>query len=86
MYTDAMGTAVMLISVNDYVNDYIDDGTASVRIIDIELIGNQVFYTILDSTHNTDIDIGWRYGYDWNKTDVYIRNIDTGKVEKLYGY
>lgn len=82
MYVDEAGTLVTLISANDYTNDT----TAAVRIKDIELIGNQVFYKIVYSTYNAEISKGWRDGYDWNKTEVYIRDIDTGNVKKLYEY
>ena len=82
MYIDTEGTLVTLISSNDYINDQ----TAAVRINDIEQIGNQVFYKIVYSTYNAEISMGWRDGYDWNKTEVYTRNIHTGEVKKLYEY
>lgn len=82
MYTDTKGTFVTLISASDYTYDK----TAAVRVKDIELIGNQVFYKIVYSTYNAIISKGWRDGYDWNKTEAYIKDIDTGEVKKLYEY
>lgn len=82
MYIDEAGTFVTLISANDYAYDK----TSAVRIHDIEQIGNQVFYKIVYSTYNAEISKGWRDGFDWNKTEVYARNIDTGEVKKLYEY
>jgi len=82
MYTDTNGIPVLLISADDYTNDK----TNAVRIRNIELIGSQVFYTIVYSTYNAEASKGWRDGYDWNKTEAYIRNIDTGELKKLYEY
>jgi hypothetical protein len=52
----------------------------------IEYVDGDIFFTLATGTRNSAKDVGWRYGYDRSKTDVYRKDLSTGEIILLFTY
>lgn len=82
IYKDTTGKITSLITNKDYVQD--DSLNADIK--DVEVVENEVYYTVVYSKYNEAVSIGWRDGYDWVRTEVYKKNLSSGEVKKVYDY
>ena len=82
IYMDVTGECTSLITKADYVNE----SSMRADIKDVEVIDNEVYYTVVYSKYNEAVSVGWRDGYDWVKTVVYKKDLNSGKVSTVYTY
>ena len=55
-------------------------------ICDVEVIGNDVYYTVEKSSRNPQGDIGWRPGYVRSSSERYKMVIGGNEAEQLFAY
>ena len=53
-------------------------------VTDMEQIGEHVYFAVEYSTHSPDNDIGWRYAYQREISNVYCKNLTTGATQLLH--
>lgn len=57
-----------------------------VSIDNIEYVDNSIYFTVMTGTRNEEEDMGWRYGYNRNKSCIYRKDLKTQKIDLLYTY
>ncbi|MBQ3665649.1 MAG: hypothetical protein II919_06050 [Lachnospiraceae bacterium] len=83
LYQEADGKVSELFSDIDYKSENPEE---AVSFKDVECVGEYVYYRIDYGMHNQENDVGWRYSYDREKTEVYRKNLETDETELLYEY
>ena len=63
-----------------------DDSETLRNIKDMEIVDGYFYFTIEDSVRDPNIDVGWRYGYSRQTTQVFRKPIGAGAVESLYSF
>lgn len=58
----------------------------STIIKDVEVIGNDVYYTVEKSSREPQLDFGWRPGFVRNSSERYKMTIGGGEAELLFAY
>lgn len=53
---------------------------------DLNIAGDQMFFTVESSLRSAESDMGWRAGYKREKTTFYTMNVNDGKLVEIYSY
>lgn len=91
IYPDNTGNKKALITSRDFEKVGVPGGIyyeaeTLHNVRDTELAGNWVYFTIESGEHTPEEDIGWRYAYARTRTEVYRKQLSTGRIELLYSY
>lgn len=82
IYENTDGVCKDLVSSADYdIDDSLD-----IDVEDVELVDGYVYYSVVYSRYNPEVSDGWRDGYDRVETVVYVKELATGTITKLYKY
>ena len=89
VYPDASGILTTLIRREDYSNLSSESAPGAMNetylsVTDMEQIGEHVYFAVEYSTHSPDNDIGWRYAYQREISNVYCKNLTTGATQLLH--
>lgn len=56
------------------------------RVVEVQKLGDQLFFRAEQSRRDEKYDLGWREGYAFEKGALFVKDLKTGKVEILYTY
>ncbi len=82
IYRGTIGKSEKLLDKTEYNLDNL----SGVTVRDIEIVGYDLFYTVVYSKYNEELSMGWRDGYEWIKTEVYCKDLAKGGIELVYKY
>ncbi len=75
-----------LISEYGCQNEIDTSGGKAVMIRDLEIVGEDIYYTVEESLHSKEHDFGWRPGYLRQKSSVYRLKIGSEQAELIFSY
>ena len=56
------------------------------RVVEVQKIGDRVFFRAEQSHRDESYDLGWQEGYAFEKGALFVKDLNTGEVEIVYTY